>query len=186
MAKKKKSASGATPKRKTAPASKKRREVEAWEKEEAIRWLALTDSISQTARQMGRDVAVIHRIKTANIGQITKVRQELVRDLHVEFVTAIRVIQQKVIDSVGAMKLPESQSDQAKFLDSLGKILSTEVEKQALLLEKPTDIARIDGSGGEFMLSTLSPEEEEIERATDKDYLRELLDEIDEENGDLP
>lgn len=179
------SISGATPKRKVAPASKKRREVEAWEKEEVIRWLALTGSISETARRVGRDVAVIHRIKKGSLEQIAKIRQALIRDLYVEFVAAVKETQQKILDGLIKLEMPDSPADRAKHFDTLLKILTTQVSQRAILLEKPTDIPRIDGNNGMMALPvTGMSEEEEVEN--DKDYLRDLLQQIKEEDGGLP
>ena len=177
-------ASGETSKRKAAPASGKRRAVEAWEREEAIQCLALTGSISETARRMGRDVAVIHRIKTDSLEQIAQVRQRLAHDLHVEFVATVRETQQCIRNGLTKLEMPDSPADQAKHFDTLLKILSTEVDKQAVLLEKPIDPVRIDGDGGWPLPPTAVSEEEEVEQ--DKDYLRDLLDQIKEEDGGLP
>jgi len=134
---------------------------------------------------MGRDIAVIHRIKKDSLGQIAKIRQELIRNLHVEFVATIRETQQHIRDGLTKLEVPESPADRAKHFDTLLKILSTEVDKQVILLDKPNDITRIDGDNGMMALPvTGMSEEEEVEN--DKDYLRDLLQQIKEEDGGLP
>ena len=104
--------------KKSAP-KKKRVEVDALEKEEIIRLLALTDCTRATAHRVGRDPMIVHRIKQANRDQILTVRAELVRDQHYEFVSVIKVTQSRIRDMIDQMELPEDPAEYPAFLGSL-------------------------------------------------------------------
>jgi hypothetical protein len=160
--------------KKSAP-KRKRVEVDALEKEEIIRSLALSNCTRATARRVGRDPMIVHRIKQANLDQILSIRAELVRDQHYEFVSVIKVTQSRIRDMVDQMELPEDPAEYPAFLGSLGKLLETQVDKFALLLDRPTEVRSTEG------VEPLASVDEEVEAEMDKDYLRQLLKEIEEE-----
>jgi len=158
---------------KKAPPEKKAR-VQEWEKQDICCWLALTGSVRETARIVGRDPATVCRIRQAHEEHVRSIRTQLTSLVRDKFDKAIAVVQDKIAEfTTGLTKLPSR--DQAEALFTLCKCAAIQAERRQTLANLPGETTDAD---------YVNLMDDEAQAAADRDYILELINGL-RERGEL-
>ena len=152
----------------------KKARVLEWERQDICCWLALTGSVRETARIVGRDPATVCRIRQTHEEHVRNIRAQLTSLVRDKFDKAIAVIQDKISEFTMDLKeLPSKEEAEALF--TLCKCAAIQAERRQALANLPGETTGVD-------YVDLMDDEARVEG--DRNYILDLLKDL-RERGEL-